>query len=215
MKRFQHLLFILLLGIATSANSQTILNITVDPPNPTENQNISIIVDVAMPYSGCWIDFHTNTQLGNTFQIDANYCMGFAAAICYRTDTFDMAQLAADTYSLQFNMWNCNGTSMDDTMSYVFDVARPVGIFENATQKIESTVVPNPMSSSALLQFENPDGLVHELQINDVTGKLVYQQSGITTGQVELEKGKLKSGMYFYALFREKLVVSTGKLLVD
>ncbi len=90
----------------------------------------------------------------------------------------------------------------------------------NLNGRIE--ISPNPMNNSATLNISNfkynKSNTI--MQIMDITGKMVREEtltpdrlSGSTYIQIEIERGDLKSGIYFVEIISEK--VYRGKLVVE
>ncbi|MEM6262559.1 MAG: T9SS type A sorting domain-containing protein [Bacteroidota bacterium] len=77
----------------------------------------------------------------------------------------------------------------------------------------EISLRPNPFSSSAFLEFSNPDNKPYELRILDLSGKEVQHYPTQTGNRFEILRGELASGMYFYQLTGERQAV--GKLWVE
>jgi hypothetical protein len=79
----------------------------------------------------------------------------------------------------------------------------------------EVSVFPNPMSSKAVLTFQNEQHKPHSILIFDHLGNIVKKFERFTGDQVEFEKGKLGSGIYYFRLLDEqKYILSNGKIEV-
>ncbi|MBL4656647.1 MAG: T9SS type A sorting domain-containing protein [Flavobacteriales bacterium] len=74
---------------------------------------------------------------------------------------------------------------------------------------------PNPFTFQTTLKFENPHKVNHTLRIVDMQGRLLRTISGITSEEVDIKKGSLNSGLYFYELTSEGKVQGTGKLVIE
>lgn len=75
-------------------------------------------------------------------------------------------------------------------------------------------VVPNPFSSSVLIQFDNPGNQSYDLFITDVTGKLIRNIRDIRGSQITVERNSMTAGMYFAHLRDAEGRFATAKLIV-
>lgn len=73
----------------------------------------------------------------------------------------------------------------------------PTGI--DKVTELEGHLFPNPATSQATLQFNNP-GEDYTLQVLDLTGRVVFQQNDITGNRVDINTADLNSGMYLLHL---------------
>ncbi len=92
----------------------------------------------------------------------------------------------------------------------VIDIDETTGIPVNRAGTLE--VYPNPFSHSATVRFPNPGGESCRMVLRDLSGKVCRIMEGITGTEFILEKGGLKSGLYFIELngpktFRGKIVI--------
>jgi len=81
--------------------------------------------------------------------------------------------------------------------------------------KTKVSIFPNPMSTSATLQFSNTKNLPHQLFLYNALGQEVRSINNITTGEVILEKKDLSSGAFFYQLLSGGQVQASGKLIIE
>lgn len=58
-------------------------------------------------------------------------------------------------------------------------------------------IYPNPMTSNAVLVFENPNYEAHSLELVNITGQIVRTYAPEKNTQFEIERGNLPTGMYF------------------
>jgi hypothetical protein len=81
--------------------------------------------------------------------------------------------------------------------------------------KNHSTVYPNPFISSSTLEMD-PKVIIQNLkfQMTDVFGRKV-QELKITESKLQIERGSLPNGIYFYKITSEGIIISTGKLVTE
>ena len=157
MKKLLPLLAIALIGNSCFAQANgTIVGFSVNPTNPTPTDNIEIFVDLSFPNGGCELDNSNFGINGNTIGANAHHCVGLLAVICPNTDTFQIGQLSAGTYTFDFTLTSgagfpsCSpGIVPDDNDQFQFTVSNTVGIKEESNNEID--FYPNP--SKGLIQF--------------------------------------------------------------
>ncbi len=76
-------------------------------------------------------------------------------------------------------------------------------------------VQPNPFDQETLISFQNPVSESVSLQLYTVTGQKVEANYQQTREGILVEKGKLKSGVYFFDLISKGRKLGNGKLVVD
>lgn len=107
-----------------------------------------------------------------------------------------------------------------DTYYYIDDVCLIQGsvICDNTTgiqndNKLSNvSVFPNPANQNATLKFDNSIKDEFTLSIFDSRGQLVQTKTGITSGEVMIERNNLAEGFYFFKLQSAEKVLS-GKLV--
>jgi hypothetical protein len=75
------------------------------------------------------------------------------------------------------------------------------------------TIFPNPFKDKTRITFSNPDHSPYQTVITDLAGKVVRTESGITTGEFELERGNLPAGIYLVEIRGER--ICRGKVVVQ
>ncbi len=99
-----------------------------------------------------------------------------------------------------------------NTMTYNISKLK---VEEQAKQKDKVNFYPNPFSQTAKLEFENKNNEPYQLQITDITGKLLQSQQSKSNIMI-IEKGNMPSGMYFYKLQNTLTKESyNGKFVVE
>ena len=73
-------------------------------------------------------------------------------------------------------------------------------------------VFPNPVISTATLQFPNPNHEPFVLRLSNINGKIVRESHQITGNQFLIEKGDLPAGMYFIEL--KGIKTYKGKIVI-
>lgn len=78
----------------------------------------------------------------------------------------------------------------------------------------QTLLYPNPFSSFSTIQFSNDKCEVHQLDMYDLSGKLIRRYENITTDKILIEKLSLKSGAYIYQLKKGDTPIGTGKMVM-
>lgn len=87
---------------------------------------------------------------------------------------------------------------------------------ENELTHFFSSLFPNPANNSATIEFENPTNSHFSLQVFDITGRAVIEQTNIRGNRAQLNTQHLPSGIYQYRLLSEKeRKQSFGKFVVE
>jgi hypothetical protein len=76
------------------------------------------------------------------------------------------------------------------------------------------TIFPNPFTNSTTVSFDNALEENFELQLFDLSGKLMRTYPNITTDELTIERENLNAGLYLYELKNETNVVR-GKFMVN
>lgn len=122
------------------------------------------------------------------------HCLGVATAICNTTDTFQIGQLAAGTYTFNFTLSSGFGPSgcspgfvPDDNDQLQFTVSPSVGISDRSGTDL--AIYPNP--SNGVFQFTRP--LPAAAEVVDATGRVLLS---INQGTTSIDLTKLDAGTY-------------------
>jgi len=106
---------------------------------------------------------------------------------------------SASTFELLFVKLNADGT---------------VGIAELPNYSI-CNVFPNPFSTSAILKCENFRNKNYTLTIFDQEGRNLRTSKYESSDYIEIEKGNLSIGLYYFQLRSDKEIRATGKFIIQ
>ena len=76
------------------------------------------------------------------------------------------------------------------------------------------SLFPNPFTSFTTLSFIPVPGELYTLDIYNIQGRLVRTTSGITTSQINIERGSFESGFYYCRLYSATDVVAVKKFVI-
>jgi hypothetical protein len=173
-------LFVMMV-MSESVQSQFILGLSVNPPNPTTNDPVQIVAHVGFPSGDCIEKTLSFTTFQNSIQANALHCLGLATFICYDYDTFNLGTLNAGSYTFHFQldagqgMMPCTpGINPGPTDSISFDVNFPTAITEYSKQNWE--IGPVPARGSFQITTSGNE-------VAHLTDVIVFQANGIPAKQ--------------------------------
>lgn len=76
-------------------------------------------------------------------------------------------------------------------------------------------IYPNPFNTHTTLEFSNEANKNCTLFMYDEQGKCVQTKANITANKVDVERGNLPNGIYFYQVVTDNKVINTGKLIIE
>ena len=137
------------------------------------------------------------------------------------------APLSEDLFLLFQNavLINASGNELTVTphnnsiTNYVGDIT--TGISTESTNALSVTIVPNPFSGYARLNYVLENDAATELEISNVLGKVVYtmfkgtQRAGKHEFQIDTKEMGLSSGMYFISLTVGKQKITNKVVITD
>ena len=83
-------------------------------------------------------------------------------------------------------------------MNWTINVSFITGI--NTYSISDFKVYPNPFSERTRIEFDNPNHKNYNLSVYNISGGKVFEMKDLTSDQVELKRGNLKSGIYIIEL---------------
>ena len=79
---------------------------------------------------------------------------------------------------------------------------------------VTAMIYPNPISENSVLHLENTTGNV-TFSVFESTGKLVMMRKNLTDGDIQLNRGDLGQGIYFFRINDDTGNVVNGKFIVQ
>jgi PKD repeat protein len=83
-----------------------------------------------------------------------------------------------------------------------------------AIKTLNLSLSPNPFSEITVMSFKNPKQESFDLMLTDLQGKIIRTYTDITTNSVQIEKGELPAGTYWYHL-NSKEISASGQIIVQ
>jgi hypothetical protein len=81
-------------------------------------------------------------------------------------------------------------------------------------ENISVNVYPNPFENSAILSVSGGDFENLELEIIDLSGRVLRRQFSNGSNQIQIDRGNLLQGLYFYRLSADGKLLNTGKMVI-
>lgn len=136
--------------------------------------------DALYPIGAIQSDFTTYTD----YQPEGLYYYQISVVkddTCYANSGLKMQ---SGPYSSSFSNLDDNGFNPED------------GILNPQSSSHGIKVFPNPFRDKAIIEFTYEQGEEYTLSVYDVTGKVVFERSGIESGVTELDRSNLNDGFY-------------------
>jgi hypothetical protein len=125
-------------------------------------------------------------------------------------DKLDSCGVPSGTGS--FNRYFLRPDANPHTLQFIFDSCQAIfiGLDENDLAE-EVKISPNPFSTSATIELGDDN---YDVTIMDITGRIVRQMTG-ATGNVVIERGNMKAGIYMMTVVNTKGEARTSKFVVE
>ncbi|PLX03129.1 MAG: hypothetical protein C0595_08255, partial [Marinilabiliales bacterium] len=111
-----------------------------------------------------------------------------------------------------------NSRYVYSTFLYYYCRETPCNLFVSTEYHFETKspkIFPNPFSYSTTLKFDYSDSNIYVLQIINQNAQLINTIENIKSGEIEIRKGKMKKGIYYYRLHTEKGIIASGKMIIN
>lgn len=170
-------------------------------PNPVD-ENDSVWLNVqAYCTSNMWLDHYTVTPSGNSFMINAFYCIGMLTVITYTNDSIPLGILPAGSYTYIVNT-NTSGdcitftTADQDAGNFVVDPVGGTGISTSGLPVL--SISPNPFTDFIEISAGNK---ISEIELFDINSKKInIQNTFFSSDKITLNTAALLPGIYFLSM---------------
>ena len=213
---------LLCISLAYNSNSQTLNQITLIPPYPSNLDTIKVITDFSYLGNCAYgmVSLYTS-QVGSNILVVPTYCGYGDSTLCNSIDTLVIDPRPAGNYtiSVEFHQGSVCPLSGFDILLMQFDTSITIYQFlgfENSTFSNENKgiqIFPNPITTQAFFNFDIEQKNA-SINISDVLGNQV--QSAIFSGKKwNFERGDLKSGIYFLRVTNDLNNLVSAKILLQ
>lgn len=102
-----------------------------------------------------------------------------------------------------------------DSYSYSNSIASCItNISENRIHN-NFSVSPNPFNQYTTIQFENGKKEICSITLYNTQGQVVLSITNFKTDKVEIDRGNLISGLYFFKVCRGEQIIANGKIAIE
>jgi hypothetical protein len=196
--------------------ANTLASITTAPAAASEITTIGRYGDLSIRYFTGKIDevrVWTTARTAAEIVSSYNHSMGSAA-----TGLYGYWKLDEGSGSTAFDATtNNNDGTVNGSPAWASSGACLVGIDEEEMAKPQLSVYPNPINYNSVLKINYIDMVEYDLNVTDVSGKLVWSQSSLKTTEISLAAlVSLNAGSYFVNLSfpNSNVVPVTTKIMV-
>lgn len=213
MKKRKQLFTFLLMFSAWNVIGQipAIDSMKIIPENPTENDEVKVIVYATFSSGDCLLENHTIDLQNGIITMNLIYTVGMATYICHSTDTLSIGTLSAGDYELQAGLYTGPGQSSDNE-TLLFSVGGTLGITET-DDETNVTIYPNPVQNQLMVMTNET---VEKIEIRSVSGQIMSVEQQFLNGQMIIDLSMLSDGIYFIVLsdsmgknYLKKIIKST------
>ena len=102
-------------------------------------------------------------------------------------------------------------------VAFVYDSCDEVDLtnVSNVSTITGVSLSPNPMTDVARVRFSNESNAVHNVRLSNMNGQVVREYPTVTGNSLVIERGALRSGLYFVTFRNDRGEVGSLKLMVN
>jgi hypothetical protein len=127
---------------------------------------------------------------------------------------FDPASAGNGTHTI-FYTYNDGTCSNDASSTIQVDMCTGIQML-NTSNNSSVTVYPNPFNDYTTIRIDSKLPLIEtSIRVYDVIGKEVISIMNINKNTIDIQRGDLKDGMYFYKVVNNGIEIGAGKLIID
>ena len=149
--------------------AQSISGIEIIPENPTNADEVMLIVHTSFEFEECGMDSIIPYFACGAFSFNGFYSSSFNTDTCFRSDTLSLGILENGMYILSYRMYYLGWTQVDQ-----IDTSFVVGTtgLEKLSQQLERTQIktwPNPSTGDVNILCRTPD--IDKLVVHRMNGQ--------------------------------------------
>lgn len=210
--------FIFIISFFIISNVQAQLGIIntlgIFPSNPYPYDSVKVVCSSTFSSGGCNLINSLVNINENNITVNALHIVGPLAYICQTTDTITLGLLNHGNYNVIYYLINDYNQVILDTAFINFNVQQSTGIEYNK-QAVNVKVYPNPFDENTTLTIEKDINSADlRLVIYDVLQRQIVEFKDFVGNEIEINKGNLLKGVYFYQLFEMNKMINAGKLIL-
>jgi hypothetical protein len=152
-------------------------------------------------------DYNADALLGGVDEMFWKYGMVVKYGACGEDNVYITGESQVSTHGFDYITldYGYTGTPCGGPMQRV----RQTG------DEVQTGLYPNPFTTNAVLRL-SPETVLSNavLSVYDISGKLVSNVTNITSTNISINKGDLKSGLYYYTLTDNGTIITKGKFII-
>ena len=179
----------------------------------TTNCNYSYPSDPTDTDSIAWSDCHDSVNGGSQYFSDVRFVMGFGPT------TFNPGSTISYTFDVLFDndtsqiQYPCPSFASLINMANCVKAANVTGINTPALEKLIINFYPNPMGDAGTFSFK--PNTVKEIKLFNILGEQLRDYTGINGTALQLQRGDLSPGIYFYSVITKTGITGNGKIVIQ
>ena len=91
----------------------------------------------------------------------------------------------------------------------------PVGITNLQKLNNNIDVFPIPSKNITTIRFANPERKAHSLIIYNTNGQTIKEIDNVVDNEIKIDNMNWQSGMYFFKLFNNNIIIGKGKFIIE
>ena len=182
------------------------------PENPTNSDEILMIVSTSFPFLDCSLDSLVTYFACGAYSFDAFYNTGFESGDCERTDTVNLGTLPNGLYMLSYRMYYLGWAQVDQADTSI-SIGDPTGIRINSNEENDIlNIYPNPSHGSVNIMTKNTS--VSRIRISNSSATIIHDLM-LDKGQInQVNTISLSPGLYLCTAFSDGYPTATAKIIV-
>jgi len=191
--------------------TQEITHVALYPENPTNTDEILLIVSTSFPMLDCRLDSIHPYYACGAFSFDAFYNTGFQVGNCERTDTISLGVLENGFYLITYRMLYLGWSQVDQADTTI--TVGTTGVSSLTTDEDEILLIfPNPSKGNINIRADLDK--IDKLRIVNASGSFV-SDIDIDNAQADvLNAISLLPGLYICTAFNNGRPVSSTRFIV-
>ena len=113
-------------------------------------------------------------------------------------------------------LYSCDiGYRENNVVGDTIDVRMDVVVEQETKRELNLKLYPNPMQNESRLEIENYGDEIYSVELYDISGKLIRQESNLSGSVYIFQRNDLPSGIYIWRFITEKNLLKSGRLIAS
>lgn len=167
--------------------------------------------------SGIWVPIHKGDSYIISYYIPVAFKI-YAGKIGFRVIVEGIPRVANEGYycnlgyGYYLNTWHMDIHPESGYRCFVISSSSSINEYN---QLERTTIYPNPFIQSTTIKFNNKTADLYTFIMYDALGNKVKVIPNINKDELIVERDNLASGIYFFSLSSNSVVVTNGKLIIE